>query len=421
MHTTQNVNVLRDASKNRLMNSWLRIFEKYGKDLSNESDEINAATGEIEVDRGHMRNSPLRPFGRMLDGASSDSDNGNDEDEDDEREYASDNSDDILGIKTNKSATTRAATKKITNQSSSENYLTKNNTAESSILAEIVKKKNLVSSVQPISIDNVEIDNLFGLFSDEKTNTNATATLTSEPITKANLLPKILQTPSKTVLVKESKPILAATPGPKKQLTAVVVVKKLSNKQQEIITESSKASVVPNNATPFAKTPTKKPSLTENQAAKQKLIENSSPKIAAPFALATASSRVIKKSNDMQHTPPPPSAKLSASPSLSTSTIQQIQHKQKQEQQNFTPIKSMSLGKSPAPKLANSKQPATIDMKKLTTVKKTILTKKTTVGNSSSSKNRADTVALVNTAISKHKAASALKKIVEEQYSTPQR
>ncbi|KAJ3028612.1 UNVERIFIED_CONTAM: hypothetical protein HDU68_001269, partial [Siphonaria sp. JEL0065] len=68
------------------MDAWAHIFDKYGRDTSNEADEVDVFSGAIVVDRGHYRTTPARPFGRMLDGAYSDSDSGSDNDDDNDEE-----------------------------------------------------------------------------------------------------------------------------------------------------------------------------------------------------------------------------------------------------------------------------------------------------------------------------------------------
>ncbi|KAJ3060328.1 hypothetical protein HDU98_003699 [Podochytrium sp. JEL0797] len=74
---------MRQLSENRLKTSWELIFEKYGRSFEDEADEIDVLTGEIVVDKGCLKNTPNRPFGRMLDG---ESDSGDSEEEEEEGE-----------------------------------------------------------------------------------------------------------------------------------------------------------------------------------------------------------------------------------------------------------------------------------------------------------------------------------------------
>ncbi|KAI8621928.1 centromere protein Scm3-domain-containing protein [Chytriomyces sp. MP71] len=81
----QDIGELRAQSQGRLRDTWELIFAKYGRDTSDEADEIDVRTGEIVVDRGFYRNTPDRPFGRALfaggveDGIADDSDTEADE------------------------------------------------------------------------------------------------------------------------------------------------------------------------------------------------------------------------------------------------------------------------------------------------------------------------------------------------------
>ncbi|KAJ3411359.1 hypothetical protein HDV05_002333 [Chytridiales sp. JEL 0842] len=56
------VSLLRLQSRNRLKTAWERLFEKYSQDFTDEADEIDILTEEIVIDRGFLRDSPLKPF-----------------------------------------------------------------------------------------------------------------------------------------------------------------------------------------------------------------------------------------------------------------------------------------------------------------------------------------------------------------------
>ena len=70
----------------KLKNAWEHIFEKYGRNFDDEADEIDLNTGEIVVDRGHLRGMKGRPLGSGMEGYEDGDDEGEGKEEDDEDE-----------------------------------------------------------------------------------------------------------------------------------------------------------------------------------------------------------------------------------------------------------------------------------------------------------------------------------------------
>ncbi|KAK9462795.1 centromere protein Scm3-domain-containing protein [Lipomyces oligophaga] len=56
----QDIERARLRSTNRLKTAWDMIFEKYGKDLSDQTDVIDIITGQIVEDRGHLRGRTMK-------------------------------------------------------------------------------------------------------------------------------------------------------------------------------------------------------------------------------------------------------------------------------------------------------------------------------------------------------------------------
>ncbi|OAA68177.1 Centromere protein Scm3 [Niveomyces insectorum RCEF 264] len=77
--------VSRAVADNKLKSAFERLFEKYGKDFGDTSDEINFYTDEIEVDNGHIASLPLAGKQLSVDAEDGEEDGEEDEDEDEAR------------------------------------------------------------------------------------------------------------------------------------------------------------------------------------------------------------------------------------------------------------------------------------------------------------------------------------------------
>ncbi|KAJ3381325.1 hypothetical protein HDU84_005174 [Entophlyctis sp. JEL0112] len=137
----------RRAARSRLEQAWLRVFEKYGRDLSAECDEIEVASGEVVVDRGHFRTMPMPPFGGGRSAGDSDSREDGSDSSDDERSSSDDDAD------TNACESPRA--RKLASYSADAKLQAAK--INSALLREISRTKNLVASVPP-AIPTVEFD-----------------------------------------------------------------------------------------------------------------------------------------------------------------------------------------------------------------------------------------------------------------------
>ncbi|KAJ3241706.1 hypothetical protein HDU81_011030 [Chytriomyces hyalinus] len=191
------VKTLRAQAEARLMNTWSSIFEKYGRDLSAESDEIDVRTGEIVVDNGFHRNCKYVPFGRALYDAD-DADEDEDDEEEEDDEYDEDEIENDENCESHfavppTDATAKAARILTENEDTSEK--------PSKILSAISKRKNHMASHAPISFEELGIPQTpsQGLF--KKTGTTSATTPT--PISTA-AFKKSMKTPSLKSMAKSS-------------------------------------------------------------------------------------------------------------------------------------------------------------------------------------------------------------------------
>ncbi|TPX67602.1 hypothetical protein CcCBS67573_g07458 [Chytriomyces confervae] len=196
----KDVKMLREQAEARLMNTWSSIFEKYGRDLSAESDEIDVRTGEIVVDNGFHRNCKYVPFGRALydaDDADEDEDDDEEEEEEDE-EYDEDEIENDENCESRAAAaaapgatdaTAKTAGKLIENGDHSERA------GSANMLSAISKRKNLMTSHAPISFEELGIPQTPSQGSFQKLGVKTASATTPTPISTA-AFKKSMKTPS---------------------------------------------------------------------------------------------------------------------------------------------------------------------------------------------------------------------------------
>ncbi|KAJ3405060.1 hypothetical protein HDU80_001956 [Chytriomyces hyalinus] len=194
----KDVKMLREQAEARLMNTWSSIFEKYGRDLSAESDEIDVRTGEIVVDNGFHRNCKYVPFGRALyDADDADEDEDDEEEEEEDEEYDEDEIENDENCESRAAAaapgatnaTAKTAGKLIENGDHSERA------GSANMLSAISKRKNLMTSHAPISFEELGIPQTPSQGSFQKLGVKTASATTPTPISTA-AFKKSMKTPS---------------------------------------------------------------------------------------------------------------------------------------------------------------------------------------------------------------------------------
>ncbi|KAI8842709.1 centromere protein Scm3-domain-containing protein [Chytriomyces cf. hyalinus JEL632] len=213
--TTKNekdVKTLRAQAEARLMNTWSSIFEKYGRDLSAESDEIDVRTGEIVVDNGFHRNCKYVPFGRALydaDDADEDEDEDDeDEEEEEDEEYDEEEIENNENCESRAAAAPGAATDATTKTAKTAGKLIENGDhserpGSANMLSAISKRKNLMTSHAPISFEELCIPQTPSQGSFQKTGVKTVSATTPTPISTA-AFKKSMKTPSVKSTTKSS-------------------------------------------------------------------------------------------------------------------------------------------------------------------------------------------------------------------------